>query len=115
MPYLPTLLQEMSVKIFIDKVLEATAEPPNNSLKICSKISTASCCVLISKDALPDFLRKFVREVKRNDGSIQDFDESNFAMTRRNEEAKGEVVCKGVEESDQKADKGLTACKITLT
>ena len=70
---------------------------------------------LISKDALPDFLREFVREVKKNDGSIQDFDESNFAMTRRNEEAKGEVVCKGVEESDQKADKGLTACKITLT
>ena len=35
-------------------------------------------------------------------------------MTWRNEEAKGEVVCKGVEESDQKADKGLTACKITL-
>ena len=32
-----------------------------------------------------------------------------------NEEAKSEVVCKGVEESDQKADKGLTACKITLT
>ena len=104
----------MSVKIFIDKVLDATAEPPNNSLKICSKISTASCCVLISKDALPDFLREFVREVKKNDGSTQDFDESNFAMTRRNEEAKGEVVCKGVEESDQKADKGLTACKITL-
>ena len=72
----------MSVKIFIDKVLEATAEP-NNSLKICSKIFTASCCVLISKDALPDFLREFVREVKKNDGSIQDFDESNFAMTRR--------------------------------
>ena len=50
------------------------------------------------------FLREFVREVKKNDGSTQDFEESNFAMTRRNEEAKGEVVCKGVEESDQKAD-----------
>ena len=62
-----------------------------------------------------DFLREFVREVKKNDGSTQDFEVSNFAMTRRNEEAKGEVVCKGVEESDQKADKGLTACKITLT
>ena len=94
----------MSVKIFIDKVLDATAESPNNSLKICSKISTACCCVLISKDALPDFLREFVREVKKNDGSTQDFEES-----------KGEVVCKGVEESDEKADKGLTAFKITLT
>ena len=76
-------LQEMSVKIFMDKVLDATAESPNNSLKICSKISTASCCVLISKDALPDFLREFVREVKENDGSTLDFEESNFAMTRR--------------------------------
>ena len=66
--------------------------------------------MLISKKALPDFLREFVREVKKNDGSTQDFEESNFAMTRQNEEAKGEVVCKGVEESDQKADKGLTAC-----
>ena len=74
----------MSVKIFIDKVLDATAESPNNSLKICSKISTASCCVLISKDALPDFLREFVREVKKNDGSTQDFEESNFTMTRPN-------------------------------
>ena len=68
--------------------------------------------MLISKDALHDFLREFVREVKNNDGSTQDFDESNFAMTWRNEE--GEVVCKGVEESDQKADTGLTACKITF-
>ena len=106
----------MSVKIFIVKVLDATAESPNNSLKICSKISTASCCVLISKDALPDFLREFVREVKKNDGSTtQDFEVSNFAMTRRNEEVKGEVVCKGVEGSHQNANKGLTACKITLT
>ena len=54
----------------------------------------ASCCVLISKDALPDFLSEFVREVKKNDGSTQDFEVSNFAMTRWIEETKGEVVCK---------------------
>ena len=59
-------LQEMSVKIFIDKVLDATAESSNNSLKICSKISTESCCVLVSTDALPDFVSEFVREVKKN-------------------------------------------------
>ena len=52
----------------------------------------ASCCVLISKDALPDLLTEFVREVKKNDGSTQDLEVSNFAMTWRNEEAKGEVV-----------------------
>ena len=94
----------MSVKIFIVKILDATAESPNNSLRICSKFYTASCCVLISKDALPDFVREFVRVVKKNDGATQDFEVSNFAMTRQNEEAKGEVVCKAVEESDQKAD-----------
>ena len=66
--------------------------------------------MLTSKYALPDSLREFVREVKNiYDGSTQDFEVSNFSMTRRNEEAKGEVVCKGVEETDQKADKGLTA------
>ena len=42
----------MSVDIFIDKVLDATAESTQQlTQKYVSKISTASCCVLISKDA----------------------------------------------------------------
>ena len=106
----------MSVKILIDKVTSKLQQShPTTHSKYVPKspLHPAVCCY--QADALPDFLRVLVRVVIENDGSIQDFDESNFAMTRRNEEAKGEVVCKGVEESDQKADKGLTACKITLT
>ena len=74
-----------------------------------SKILTASCCLLYSKFVRPAFLREFSKEIRRNDGSTKVFEESNNAISLRNETNKGEGGSALFDDADQKPDNGFIA------